>query len=244
MKLAEKLDEQKKQNRAYVEVRPFSETSFSCLECPIHPLLPCPSITKTRDRHPGVSDVQQFKAQERESQRYKSKKREKAYLKAIPILPVSSTRHIARGMKADDQPTPAQIISTPIQPPTQARPEVLAPTPQIPRPSERERDFQLFSAGSLATDFTEDLQALADLTGRPLLNRKDDEMKARAVERERDQNRLNHQLDFDFDNQTIPSPKLKISPGGSMEDLEKQIRGMTTKKPDPYVCPLTSATLS
>jgi len=146
-------------------------------------------------------------------------------------------------MKADDQPTPAQIISTPIQPPTQARPEVLAPTPQIPRPSERERDFQLFSAGSLATDFTEDLQALADLTGRPLLNRKDDEMKARAVERERDQNRLNHQLDFDFDNQTIPSPKLKISPGGSMDDLEKQIRGMTTKKSDPYVCPFTSATL-
>jgi len=91
MKLAEKLEDQKKQNRAYVEVRPFPETSFSCLERSIHPLLPCPSITKTRDRHPGVSDVQQFKAQERESQRYRSKKKERAFLKAIPIIPVSST---------------------------------------------------------------------------------------------------------------------------------------------------------
>ena len=92
MKLAEKLEDQKKQNRAYVEVRPFPETSLSCLERSIHPLLPCPSITKTRDRHPGVSDVQQFKAQERESQRYRSKKKERAFLKAIPIIPVSSPR--------------------------------------------------------------------------------------------------------------------------------------------------------
>lgn len=33
---------------------------------------------------------QQFKAQERESQRYRSKKKERAFLKAIPIIPVSS----------------------------------------------------------------------------------------------------------------------------------------------------------
>ena len=88
-RLAEKLDEQKKQNRAYVEVRPFPETSFSCLERSLHPLLPCPSITKTRDRQQWIADVQQFKAQERESQRYRSKKKERAFLKAIPIIPVS-----------------------------------------------------------------------------------------------------------------------------------------------------------
>ena len=91
MKLAEKLEDQKKQNRAYVEVRPFPETSLSCLECSLHPLLPCPLITKTRDRQQGIADVQQFKAQERESQRYRSKKKERAFLKAIPIIPVSST---------------------------------------------------------------------------------------------------------------------------------------------------------
>ena len=147
-------------------------------------------------------------------------------------------------MKADDQPTPAQIISTSNQFPTQARPEVLAPTPQIPRPSERERDFQLFSAGSLATDFTEDLQALADLTSHPLIDRRAERSDILAKESERDQSRLKFSLDFgDHHSTNPPSPKMKISPGGSMEDLEKQIRGMTTKKSDPYVCPFTSATL-
>jgi hypothetical protein len=92
MKLAEKLEDQKKQNRAYVEVRPLP--SFLpppvLVPCHLHRLIPLRrTFASDREREPNV---QQFKAQERESQRYRSKKKERAFLKAIPIIPVSSTR--------------------------------------------------------------------------------------------------------------------------------------------------------
>jgi hypothetical protein len=137
-------------------------------------------------------------------------------------------------IEADNQPTPAHVTSTPTPTQTQARPDVVVPTPQHPRPR-REQDFQLFSESSTTSDFTEDLQALADLTGRPLIDQKAERRDELAREAERDHSRLVFNLDFDNHHPT-PSPGLKNTPvAGSMDDLEKQIRGMTTKKADPYV---------
>jgi len=89
MKLAEKLEDQKKQNRAYVEVRPLillylSHPDFLFL--PLSSALPDPNLM---DSQKHILTSQQFKAQERESQRYRSRKKERAFLKAIPIIPVS-----------------------------------------------------------------------------------------------------------------------------------------------------------
>jgi hypothetical protein len=93
----------------------------------------------------------------------------------------------------------------------------------------------VLSEGEGSEGFTDDLAQLANLTGRPQqkvesqrVKRKKAERRERLVEEfNRDQNQS--RLQFPFDS---PEPR-KAS--GSMDELERQIRQMTIKKPDPYV---------
>jgi hypothetical protein len=78
--LADKLEDQKKQNRGFIEVSSYYRNALLRLSCILR--LGIEGLRKKTNN-------QQFKAQERKSQRYRSKKKEEAFLKAIPILPVS-----------------------------------------------------------------------------------------------------------------------------------------------------------
>ena len=100
-----------------------------------------------------------------------------------------------------------------------------------PRPS----DLTVLSECSdTPTDFSEDLRTLDDLTGRQHGRREDSDLthKAREV---RDTGSAHHRVPlFKVDGiEKTPSPRQ----GGSMDDLVREIKQMTIKKPDPYVSP-------
>ena len=86
--------------------------------------------------------------------------------------------------------------------------------------------------GSDRDHFTDDLAQLADLTGRHesesqrTMRRKEDRRSILIQEANRDQSR------FQF---SLPGPTREVPAGGSMDDLVKEIKQMTIKKPDPYV---------
>ena len=108
------------------------------------------------------------------------------------------------------------------------------PTPSIftPAPAAIHRDFQVLSEGD-DTGFTNDLAQLADLTGR----QESESQRSRRLKAERrsklveESNREHSRFQFD------PSgiERKDKSRNGSMDDLVREIKQMTVKKPDPYV---------
>jgi hypothetical protein len=84
------------------------------------------------------------------------------------------------------------------------------------------------------TDFSEDLRTLDDLTGRPHGRREDSDLTLK-MRKERHSRSTDHRTPlFKVDAiEKTPSPRQ----GGSMDDLVREIKQMTTKKPDPYVSP-------
>ena len=84
------------------------------------------------------------------------------------------------------------------------------------------------------TDFSEDLRTLDDLTGRQHGRREDSDLTLR-MRKERHSKSTDHQAPlFKVDAiEKTASPRQ----GGSMDDLVREIKQMTIKKPDPYVSP-------
>jgi len=82
------------------------------------------------------------------------------------------------------------------------------------------------------TDFSEDLRTLADLTGRPHGRSGDSDLTLRVRKECHSKSTDDRAPLFEVDAlEKTPSPRQ----GGSMDDLVREIKQMTIKKPDPYV---------